>query len=217
MAIDPRRSGPALWTLWVVAGAFGLVVAPLIARAWLGAMVTGSDDPTYYLRLHLYWGAWEAVAAFFQAVLLSFTVLGKRAGLLWLLATFIGAGLLSWPLETLLSTVSSPASFGSLPPRMVAELLFPVPFALALGLAQGLALAWLTRRKLAVLIWPVAALVALLVSNSIGRSLDVAPLITAATGPAVTGAALLLILGFGRRDRPTGPVLAARLPPAPTP
>ena len=230
MSIDPRHTGATLWALWVVAGALGGGLATLLAVGWLGAMVSGSDDPTYDLKLRAYMGTSAAIAALFQSLVLTFVAPGKRAVLLWLLATVIGAGVLSRLLEDFVFNVSLSSWFTSLPADTASAIRGRAyaTYALALGLAQGLALALITARKMATVIWVAGSLMALAVSNDVvphvcvgpcgaGTSLIASTALYNGVAAAVTGLALVLILRLGRSRRATAPALAARLPQVPTP
>lgn len=233
MSIDPRRSGVTLWALWVASSALGQGLATLLAFSWLGAMVNGSDNPAalpYDLRLRAYFGTVTAIAALFQALLLTLVAPAKRTALLWLLASAIGAGLFFLLLQDGVENFSLSSTFTSLPRDTASAILdesIVVTYALGLGLAQGAALALITARKMAPAVWIAASLVALPLSMYVA-GIAIEPQGTATSfvasnalshgaGAAVTGLALVLIFRLGRRDRIRAPGLAARSPLAPTP
>lgn len=229
MWIDPRRSGVALWVLWCAGGALGGGLATLLAIAWLSGIVRGSTDPgalPYDLRVLAYFGTFAAIAALFQSLLLGFTVPRKRAALLWLLATLIGASLFYRLFRDLVFNVSLTGLFAILPAGSASAVFggfFYATYALGVGLAQGLVLVLITGRKSALAVWIAANLIALPVLDYVYAHTYVAPagsgarfiaLSAASTGAraAVTGLALLFILRFGRRDPgPVAPRAAAAL------
>lgn len=225
MSIDPRRSGAALWTLWVAAGALGGGLATLLAFAWLGAIVDRPGEATplpYDLRVLAYVGTIAAIAALFQSLLLTFIAPGKRAALLWILATFVGASLLSRVLRDLVFDVTLTDSCRSIPAGLAsAPLAFEGTYAFGLGLAQGLVLVLVTRRKSALAVWIAGSLIALPLANYVGphtyfllpgagATLIVSSAISAGARAAVTGLALLVILRLGHRNpMPVAPRAAA--------
>src|SRR5690348_8417736 len=211
MSIDPRRSGPALWLLWVVAGALGGALATVLALAGLAAMVNASDSPA---AAPAYFGALAATSAVFQAVLLAYVAPGKKAVLLWLLATAIGAGLFFELLPNLVFRGSLTGLFASLPAGTASFLLsgaFDAAYPVGLGVAQGLALVFITGRKWAPLVWVAGSLIVLATSSylapvyvgpfGVGTSYIASNAINRAIGAAVMGLALVLIFRLGRRDR----------------
>lgn len=224
MSIDPRRSGLTLWVLWVVAAALGAGLATVLALVWLAALVNGSE-----LSYLSYIGELAAIAALFQSLLLVYVAPRKKAAALWLPATVIGMCLVA-PLIWDVINVIPPSLSMSFPPATYAALhagTYMESFGVALGLSQGLVLLFVTARKAAPVIWIAANLIALPVMGLFGGlyggppggdpSLIALSSSSNAVGAAVTGLALVLILRLGRRDRATGPGLAARSLPAPTP
>ena len=212
--IDPRRSGAALWVLWVAAGALGGALATLFVLSPFGGMVSGYGNPAplpYNLQFLAYAGVWAAIGVLFQALLLAYVLSVKKAAFLWLLATLIGASLVSDLLHQLVYAFTYSSLFTSLPMSTEASL-FPMAMdvinPLTLGLPQGLALMLLTGRKAAPAIWIVGALLVLPLSSPfahlfvppVGTQPNLIVLFAAsnAEGAAVTGLALLLVLRLGR-------------------
>jgi hypothetical protein len=222
MSIDPRRSGAALWAVWVAASALGGGLATLLPLAGVADLVNGSSAYDFILA---YFAAFAAIASLFQALVLIFVAPGRRAALLWLPATLLGASLLFSLLNHLLLTVStSTGSFfyasGTMSPILGAA--YEATYALAIGLAQGLVLTLLTRRKAALAVWLVGNLLALPATHyfanlNVGGEARAMTFIGSnaifyGTYAAVTGVALLLILSLGRRNRePLAPTAAAAL------
>jgi hypothetical protein len=180
-------------------------------------MVNGSDDSKalpYDLRVLAYFATFAAIAALFQSLVLMFIAPRKRAALLWLLATVIGASLVHRLLKELVFNVSFAGALTFVPAGMATAILggaYEATYALALGLAQGLVLAWMTARKAAPVIWVAGNLLPLPVSNFFAH-LYVGPFgrgttfiesnaISYGAHAAVTGVALLLILRLRRRGR----------------
>lgn len=218
VSIDPRRSGAALWVFWSAGGAFGGGLATLFVPVWLGTMVSGSGNPTalpYDLRFLAYFGTFAAIVALFQSFLLILIAPRKRAALLWLPATVIGASLFYRLLQDLVFNVSLTGLFAFLPPGTASAIIggaFEATYALALGLAQGLVLVLVTARKAALAAWIAGNLIALPISNYLYANTYVAPAgsgasfiassaISHGAAAAVTGLVLLFILRPRRRDR----------------
>ena len=228
MAIDPRRSGAALWALWVAAGALGGALATLFVLSPLGAMVSGYGNPAplpYNLQFFAYTGALSAIATSFQSLLLAYVLSMKRAAVLWLLATLIGASLVADLFREQFLNFTLSSAFTSLPADTKQSLMsagLDAFFPVGLGLVQGLLLMFLTGRKVALPIWLAGTLLVMPLLGLV-RPVWTSPNLFAsnasaeAFGAAVTGLALVLILRLPRRARPTAPVLAARSPLAPTP
>jgi hypothetical protein len=221
MSIDPRRSGPALWAVWVAASALGGGLATLLPLAGVADLVNRSSA---YVFMLAYFGAFAAMAALFQSLVLIFVAPGRRAALLWLPATFVGAGLLYSQLHELLFTISnSTASFypgGTISP--ILEAAYGATYALAIGLAQGLVLTLMTARKAAFAIWVVVNLLAVpashyfaflnVTASGLRMTFIVSNAIFYGAYAGVTGVALVLILRLGRRNRePHAPTTAAAL------
>lgn len=234
MSIDPRRSGLALWALWVVAGALGGALATALAVGGLAAIVVGGTEPgalPYELRVLAYFGASAALGAVFQSCLLAFIAPGKWASILWLLASFIGGSLLFHLLQDIVFDVSLTGSFAAIPPGSREALLtggYGVTFPLALGLVQGLVLVFVTARKWALPIWILGQLLPIPLdsfahtgarfyavselSAVIGANLVASNAMSEAVGAAVTGVALVVIFRLHRRDRgPDMPMPAVAL------
>lgn len=221
MSIDPRRSGAALWVLWVAAGALGGGLAVLLAFAGLTAMVNGPDE----FRVLAYFGTLAAIVALFQSLLLTFIAPRKKAALLWLPATVVGATVVYTLFQNLVFRVSLTGSFALLPGGTASVILwgaYATTYTLALGLVQGLVLAVITARKMAWAVWVGGNLIAVPVSMNFmhvyvgplasGPYLVVSSAISHGAGAAVTGLALLVILRLGRRYRgPVAPSAAAAL------
>lgn len=220
MSIDPRRSGAALWVLWVAASALGGALATLLPLAGIGDLVNASSS---YSAVLAYFAAFAAIAALFQCFVLVIVAPRRGAALLWLPATLVGAGLLYNLFNQLLFTVTnSTGSFfypgGTLSPILQAA--YEANYAVAIGLAQGLVLTLIAHRKAALAIWLVGNLLALPASHYFahlnvgggarGTTFIVSNAIFYGAYAAVTGMALLFILRLGRRGAATGPVLAAR-------
>ncbi|HET9782379.1 MAG TPA: hypothetical protein VFR33_11445, partial [Candidatus Dormibacteraeota bacterium] len=203
MSIDPRRSGPALWALWVVAAALGGALATVVSLSGLATVVNGSDSPA---AVFAYFGAVAAIAAVFQSILLAFVAPGKRAVLLWLVATAIGASLFFTLLQNLVFRITLTSWFGSLPAGMAPALISignDAAYSLGLGLAQGLALVFITGRKWALAVWVAVSLIVQAYSSYLpplyigpsraGTSYIASNAINLAVGAAFTGVALVLI------------------------
>lgn len=103
-----------------------------------------------------YFALFAAAASVFQSALLAFIVPRKRAAVLWLLATAIGASFVYHLLQQLVFNASLSAGFSSLPADTKAAILggaFAATYSLAVGLVQGLVLAVITGRKVAAAVW----------------------------------------------------------------
>jgi hypothetical protein len=222
MSIDPRRSGAALWAVWVAASALGGGLATLLPLAGVADLVNGSSAYNFVLA---YFAAFAAIASLFQSLVLVFVAPGHRAALLWLPATLFGASVLFSTLNHLLLTIStSTGSFfyasGTMSPILGAA--YEATYPLTIGLAQGLVLTLMTRRKAALAVWLVGNLLALPATHyfaylKVGgearaMTFIVSNAIFYGAYAVVTGVALLLILRLGRHSRePLAPKVAAAL------
>jgi hypothetical protein len=222
MSIDPRRSGAALWAVWVAASALGGGLATLLPLAGVADFVNGSSAYDFILA---YFAALAAIASLFQSLVLIFVAPGRRAALLWLPATLLGASLLFSLLNHLLLTIStSTGSFfyasGTMSPILGAA--YEAAYPLTFGLAQGLVLTLLTRRKAALAVWLVGNLLALPATHYFahltvggearGTTFIVSNAIFYGAYAVVTGVALLLIVRLGRHSRePLAPKVAPAL------
>jgi hypothetical protein len=222
MSIDPRRSGAALWAVWVAASALGGALATLLPLAGVADLVNGSSAYDFILA---YFAAFAAIASLLQSLVLVFAARRRGAALLWLPATLLGASLLFSLLNHLLLTIStSTGSFfypsGTMSPILGAA--YEATYALAIGLAQGLVLTLMTRRKAALAVWLVGNLLALPATHYFahlnvggearGTTFIVSNAIFYGAYAVVTGVALLLILRLGRHSRePLAPKVAPAL------
>lgn len=210
MSLNPRRSGAALWVLWVAASALGGALASLLPLSGAVGLVLESSS---YFAVLAYFGAFAAIGASCQSVVLVFVARGGKAALLWVPATLLGASLVYGVLNELVFDLGNAA--GSL--RLLAGGSMPAIFAaafamhaLAVGLAQGLVLTLITTRKAALPIWIAGSLLAQPVSDNFtfayiggwGRVANViwSNMLAHGAGAAVTGVALLLILRLSRRQ-----------------
>jgi hypothetical protein len=222
MSIDTRRSGVALWAVWVAASALGGGLATLLPLAGVAALVNGSRAYDFILA---YFAAFAAIASLFQSLVLFFAAHRRGVALLWLPATLLGASLLFSQLNRLLLTIStSTGSFfypsGTISP--ILEAAYEATYPLAIGLTQGLVLTLMTRRTAALAVWLVGNLLALPAAHYFahlnvggearGTNFIVSNAIFYGVYAVVTGVALLLILRLGRHSRePLAPKVAPAL------
>lgn len=192
------RVDSVTWLGWVAAGALGGATATVLGL--LGVPSSPNDQGELATLAHFL--TYAAVVSTFQFVVLGLVGHRSRAALLWVPAALVGTYL--W-----LDVVWFPWFPAD-------EFIYP----LALGAAQGAVLALMTRRWVSLPLWLVANVVAWPVTGYVGH-LYVGPLtreaslvasvtLTNATGAAVTGLALVLILRLGRRtSAPAAPKIPA--------
>ena len=161
MALDPRRSLTALGIAWVAAGALGGGVGTLVAMNPTASLLIPQLPGTFAAFPWMF----AAAAAVFQTVLLLAFRTG-RWSLLWLPATIVGILGYAWFGGLWLKaegTVSTwlVSSFGMNAFQIVDVVDAPrtAAFGVGLGVAEGLVLLLMTRRKVAFAIWVVANLV----------------------------------------------------------
>ena len=156
MALDPRPSAFRLWLLWIAAAAVG--------GGFMATFVVVDFEPM--LSPFGYVGngflpAFAVVGAMFQGVLLFFVAPRKRPALWWLPATVVAIAIYPWLAMSWRG--AEPAvigwltgTFGFLNPLSTGTAIddaATVTYAIALGLAQGVILAVMTRRGFSIAMW----------------------------------------------------------------